>query len=133
MDGMALAQNRVAARDHREEKAKRVLEELARAGNKNAHEAIYKLQGWQNRRGAFFGLSSCHEPAFTDLLMKLQIKELSELARMGVEPARKMLEEVRTVRGVRPDHVKDLLDEAYHKIMATLRKAFVPVLHEVES
>lgn len=133
MDGMALAQNRVAARDHREEKAKRVLEELARGGNKNAHEAIYKLQGWQNRRGAFFGLSSCHEPAYTDLLMKLQIKELSELARMGVEPARKILEEVRTVRGVRPDHVKDLLDEAYHKIMATLRKAFVPVLHEVES
>lgn len=119
---LELKSSSVRREEAREEEARVRLEAMTLAGNKNAKEAIERFTGWQKRRVNLGGLGAAvRPPNYTDILMRIQVRELSDLARMGIEPAIRSLEEIRVAKASRHHEVKKVVDEIHHRILGVFR------------
>lgn len=105
-----------------EETARHKLEAMVVSGNKNAKEAVDRLDGWRRRRTAA-GIALLKQINHSDILMRIQVRELSDLARMGIEPAIRSLERIRVAKLTGQRDVKQTVDEFHKRLIGEFAAA----------
>lgn len=95
------------------------LEELVCLGNKNAREALEKKRRIEQMLSTMRHPPMNRAPYYSDLLMRVQLKELADLSRMGFTIPRQAIDMVRKFRGKDSDK-KKLVDELYWKVLSAL-------------
>jgi hypothetical protein len=103
-----------------EEFARYKIEAMIASGNKNAKEAVMRFASWQRRRGLADKELFFRTGGHSDVLMRIQLRELSDLARMGIQKAVRALEEIREAKTARSKDIKKKVDQIHKQILGEL-------------
>lgn len=112
------------SKEAEEQEAYRRIQLLITRGDRNARESLFRLDGMRRRlasRAETPDARSSHLGGYSDILLRVQVRELAELARMGITPAVSVVAKIRSLKSTASDEdIKQTVSKLHETLFQKL-------------